>query len=156
MSSSARRVMRGDLDLEDPVAVEAAVLERVGRVAGLLEVAVVELVGVDDDDAAGLEVAEVGLERRRVHRHQHVGRVAGGVDVVVGDADLEAGDAGQGAGGGADLGREVGERREVVADQRRGVGELGPGQLHAVAGVAGEADDDVGERALGEVGLLSH
>ena len=41
-----------------------------------------------------------------------------------------------------------GKRREVVADQRRGVGELRAGELHAVAGVAGEADHDVRESAL--------
>ena len=70
---------------------------------------------------------------------------------MVGDADLEGRDAGQRAGGRADLGREVGERREVVAEQRRGVGELGAGQLHAVAGVAGEADDDVVELLVRDV-----
>ena len=43
--------------------------------------------------------------------------------------------------GRADLGREVGERREVVPEQRRLAREAAAGQLHAVAGVAGEADD---------------
>ena len=50
-------------------------------------------------------------------------------------------DAGQRARGGADLGREVGEGGEVVAEQGGGVGELAAGDLHAVAGVAAEADD---------------
>src|SRR5690606_35807947 len=44
--------------------------------------------------------------------------------------------------GGADLGREVRQRREVVADERGRGGEAVPGQLHPVAGVAREADDD--------------
>ena len=136
------------------VVLEAAVLERVDGVVGLLEVAVVELVGVDDDDAAALEVAEVGLERRRVHRDQYVGLIARSVDVVVGDAHLEGGDAGQRALGGADLGGEVGQRREVVADQGRGVGELRSGELHPVARVAGEPDHDVGKDTLVD-GLLA-
>jgi hypothetical protein len=88
----------------------------VGVVAGLLEVALGELVGVDDEHAVRLEVLEVGLERRRVHRHQHVGRVAGRVDVVVEKCTWKALTPGEGAGGRADLGGEVRQRREVVAD----------------------------------------
>ena len=61
---------------------------------------------------------------------------------MVGEVQLEAGDAGQRAGGRADLGREVGERREVVARQRRLGGEAAPRQLHPVARVPGEPDHD--------------
>src|SRR5690606_32633811 len=82
-------------------------------------------------------------------RHQDIRRVARGVDVVVGDAHLERRDAGQRAGGGADLGREVGEGGEVVAEQRGGGGELSSGDLHPVAGVAGKADYYVVERLGG-------
>ena len=84
---------------------------------------------------------EVGLEGGRVHGHEHVGRVAGRQDVVVGEVDLEGRDAGERAGGGADLGREVREGREVVADERARSVNAVAGELHAVAGVAGEADD---------------
>ena len=70
------------------------------------------------------------------------GCAAGREDVPRREVDLEGRDAGQGAGGGADLGREVGERDEVVADQRGGRGEAVAGELHAVARIAGEADDD--------------
>ena len=73
---------------------------------------------------------------------QDVGRVARRHHVVVGEVQLEAGDAGQGALRGADLGGEVRQRRQVVAERRRLGGEPVAGQLHAVAGVAGEADDD--------------
>ena len=90
--------------------------------------------------AALRQVAQVRLQRGRVHRHEHVGRVAGREDVVVGEVELEAGDAGQRAGRRADLGREVRQRRDVVADERRLAREAAAGQLHAVAGVAGEAD----------------
>ncbi len=56
-------------------------------------------------------------------------------------AELKAADAGERAGGGANFGREVGERADVVAEDGRGVRELGARQLHAVAAVAAEADD---------------
>ena len=110
-------------------------------VADLGEVALGEVGRVGDDHAAARQIGDVGLERGRVHRDQHVRPVAGGHDVVVGEVQLEAGDAGQGAGGRADLGREVRQGRDVVAEYRRVGGEPVAGELHAVAGVAGEADD---------------
>jgi hypothetical protein len=70
------------------------------------------------------------------------------VDVGRGEPDLESGDARPRPGGRADLGREVGERREVVPEERRRLRELVPGDLHAVAGVAGEADHDALELLL--------
>jgi hypothetical protein len=39
------------------------------------------------------EIDQVHLERRRVHRHQHVGRVAGGLDRCGAEVDLEGRDA---------------------------------------------------------------
>ena len=96
-------------------ALEAAVFERIGFVAGLLEALGVELVAVDDQDAAGAQVGEVGHQRGRVHRHQRVDRVAGRVNVLARKMDLESADARLGAARGANLGREVGERGDVVA-----------------------------------------
>ena len=127
------------------VVVERAVVERADLVAGLLEVALLELVGVDDQRRALGQVAEVGLQCRRVHRHQHVRRVARRQDVVVGEVELEAGDARQRAGGGADLGGEVRQRREVVAEQGGLAGEAVARELHAVPRVAGEANRDLVE-----------
>ena len=111
-------------------------------VAGLLEVRLDERAGVDDQRAAVDEILEVGLERRRVHRDEHVGRVARRVDLRRREVELEARDAEQAAGRSADLGGEVRERRDVVAGLGGGLRELGAGELHAVARVAGEADDD--------------
>ena len=136
------RVERADRDLEDVVVGERAVRQRVGRVAGLGQVLGREGVLVDDDGAAGRHVAEVGPQGRRVHGHQDVRRVAGRVDLRGGEADLEAGDAGQRAGRGADLGREVRQGGDVVAEDGSRAGELRPGHLHAVAGIAREADGD--------------
>ena len=97
--------------------VERAVLERVRGVARLLEVALVERIGVDDQRAALRQVRDVRLQRSRIHRDEHVRRVARREDVVVGEVELEAGDAGQRAGGRADLGREVRQRRDVVPER---------------------------------------
>src|SRR5439155_21084199 len=68
--------------------------------------------------------------------------VAGGEHRKGGEVQLECANARQRPGRGADLGRKVGQRREVVAGER-GLGrELRTGDLHAVAGVTREADDD--------------
>ncbi len=127
------------------VLVERAVLERVRRVAGLLEVAVVERVAVDDQRPALRQVLDVRLQRGGVHRDEHVRLVARRDDVVVGEMHLEAGHAWERARGCADLGREVRQRREVVPEQRGLSRELRAGELHTVAGVAREADDDLGQ-----------
>jgi hypothetical protein len=80
------------------------------------QVALGELVGVRDDRRSARQVADVRLERGRVHRDQHVGRVARCHHVVVGEVQLEARDAGQRALRGTDLGREVGQGGQVVAE----------------------------------------
>ena len=128
---------------------ERVVVERIGLVAGLGEVARAELALVGDDQAAGLQVGDIGLQRRRVHRHQHVGRVAGGLDRRRAEIDLEGGDAEGRALRRADLGREIREGGEIVAGERGRQGELAAGQLHAVAGIAGEADHHRLERRVG-------
>jgi hypothetical protein len=90
--------------------------------------------------APALELRKVGLQRGRVHRDQHVRRVARSQDVARSKVDLECRHAGERARGRADLGGEVGQRRQVVAEHRGCIGEAAPGQLHAVAGVSREAD----------------
>ena len=124
------------------VRVERAVLERIRRVARFLQIALGERVGIDDEDPARGQVFEVRLERRRIHRHEHVRCVARREDVVVGEVELEAGDARQRARGRTDLGREIREGGEVVAEERRLRGHPPARELHPVTGVAGEPDDD--------------
>ena len=126
---------------------ERAVVERVDVVADLVEVALVERVGVHEHRGARRHLGEVRLQRGRVHRDEHVRRVAGRDDVVVGDVHLERRHPGDGPRRGADLRRVVGQGGEVVAEDGAGVGEPIAGDLHPVAGVAGEPDDDVA-RAL--------
>jgi hypothetical protein len=101
-----------------------------------------EAVLVDDHRAALLDGSELGDQRGRVHRDQHVGVVARREDVARGEVDLEGGHAVRRSGGRADLGGEVRQRREIVADHRGGVGETAPRELHAVTGVARKPHDD--------------
>ena len=82
------------------------------------------------------------LSAAGIHRDEHARLVARREDVVVGEVHLEPGDARQRAGRRADLGREVGERREVVPEDRGLAREAVARELHPVAGVAGEADHD--------------
>ena len=141
-----------DVEVDELPLGEAAVLERVLLVARLGEVARRELALVGDDQAAFAKRLGVHLQRRRVHRDQHVGLVAGGVDRAGAEIDLEGGDAERRALRRADFRREIGEGREVVAGERGRQRELAAGQLHAVAAVAGEADDDgFGRRMRGRL-----
>jgi hypothetical protein len=86
--------------------------------------------------------SRVHLERGWVHRHEDVRLVTRREDVVVCEVDLEARDARQRAGRRTNLGREVGERHEVVAEDGSLAREAVAGELHAVAGIASEADHD--------------
>ncbi len=121
---------------------QATVLKRTLLVTGLGEVARGELALVGDDQPAFAQGLGIHLERRGVHRDQHIGLVPGGLDRGRSEIDLEGGDAKGRALRRANLRREVGEGREVVAGKRGRQRELAAGQLHAVAAVAGKADDD--------------
>jgi hypothetical protein len=134
-----QRAHRHPLDRE---AVQRPVLQRVVRVPRLLDGAHAERVLIDEDRGAAAHHAEVRLQRRRVHRDQDIRRVARREDVSRREVDLEGGDTGDGAGGRPDLGREVRQRREIVAEDGGGVGEARAGQLHAVSGVSRHAHDD--------------
>ena len=133
----------GHRDLVDGVRAERAVRQGVLGIARLGQVPILEGVAVDQDDRPLVHQVDVGLQGGRVHGHQDIGRIARGQDVVVGDVDLEGGDAVQRPRRGPDLRREVRERRQVVAHQRARCREAIPRQLHAVARVPGEPDDDL-------------
>ncbi len=130
----------GHFDREELVAVEAAVFQRIGLVAGLLHSLLVERIFVDDQDAAVHQVHEVGDQGRRVHRHQSVDLIARREDLGARKADLKSAHAGFRAARGANLGRKVGKGRHVVAGQGRRVGQLRAGQLHAIARVTAKPD----------------
>src|SRR5262249_15812924 len=90
------------------------------------------------------QILQVDLQRGRIHRHQHRGLVARSENPLTGKIQLKATDAGQGPRRGANLRWKIGQGRDVVARHRGLGGELHAGQLHAVAGVAGETDYKLG------------
>ena len=131
-----------DVEVHYLPARQAAVLQRALRVARLGQVARAELAVVGDDEAAVAQRFGIHFQRRRVHRDQHIGLVAGGIDRGRAEIDLERRDAERRPLGGADLGGKIGEGREIVAGERGRQSELPARQLHAVAAVAGKANND--------------
>src|SRR3546814_6299769 len=92
---SLHRVQRklADVERDELPFGEAAVLKRVFRIARLGEVARRKLARIGDDEAARLQRADIGLERGRVHRDQHVRLVARRLDVAGPEIDLKGGNA---------------------------------------------------------------
>jgi hypothetical protein len=103
------------------------------------------VVGVVEEDAAGAERTDVGVVAVLVKGDEHVGAVAGRENVAGAHADLEDRRSARDRGRNRHVGHDVliaatGEAGEEAADG-----------LDAVLRVAGEADDDVVNRA-GSVG----
>ena len=130
-----------DVDGDGAVLVQAAVFQRIRLVAGLVQVALGKGAAVHDDHAARPQVRDLDHQRRRVHGDQQVHRVAGGLDHPGAEIDLKSGDTEGRPYRRPDFRRKVGVGGQVVAGQRRGLGELAAGELHAVAGISGKADD---------------
>ncbi len=129
-------------DFDNSVAEQRIVGQRVGRVPGLRQIALLERVAVDDEETVWLEPAEIGLQRRRVHRDQHARLVARGRDVVIADLHLEARHTVDRACRGTDLGRVLRQRRQVVSERRTDRCEPITSELHAITGITGEPHDD--------------
>ena len=112
---------------------QAAILQRVDGIFRLFEVPLRKLAAVGDDQPAGLKRPDIDLQRRRIHRHQHVGGIARGADLARSEIDLKRRDAKQRPLRRADFGGKIGKGRQVIARQRGGQGKLPAGQLHPVA-----------------------
>ena len=130
----------------DAVRLERVVAERVRLVAGLVEVAGVERVDVDSNVDPGVMSRRLAFNAAGFIATEHVRRVAGGRDLVVRDVHLERRHSGDRARGGTDLGREVRQRREVVAEGGGELGEAIADELHAVARVARKPDHHAAKR----------
>ena len=120
-SSTARTVIEviGAVDL---VAVERPVGERIGGVPGLLQVPLRERVLVHDDRAALLDRAELGLQAAGFIATRTFGW-SPGVRMSVEANWIWNAETPWTVLLGPDLGREVRHRREIVAQDRRGIGE---------------------------------
>ena len=127
-------------DPHHPVLGQATVIERVHLVFGFVQVVRFKCIAINNENAAILEVFQVCLECCGVHDHKCIKYVAGGMDFMTAEVNLEAGNPGQCACGCADFGGEVRKGGDVVPEDGRRVGELCARQLHAVAGVACKTD----------------
>ena len=87
------------------VVLKRAVVQRVGRVAGLLEVVGAKASSLTMTMPPPLDALDVRPQGGRIHRHQRVDLVAGREDVGAGEVDLETRHAGERAGGGISAGK---------------------------------------------------
>ena len=131
---------------------EHLVLQRVPFESGLAEIGRIERVGIDNERATIAQLASMDRQRGRVHGNQNVRLVTRGEDLGAGEMQLKTADPGKGPRWCPNLGREVRQGGDVVTGKGRLVGELGAGQLHAVARIARKADYDafdIFDRLLG-------
>ena len=112
---------------------ERPVFQRVLSIARLAQVAFIEGAKIGYNQAARAHNRQVHLERRRVHRDQHVGFVARGPHGRGAEIDLEGRDAERRALGSADFRGIIRESGERISGKTGGKRELVAGQLHTVA-----------------------
>ena len=133
---------RADVECQHLPFGEAAILNRVGRIFGFIKITLRKLAGIGNNQTALTQRADVGFERRRVHRHQHIRLIACGINRRRTEVDLERRHTEQGAKWRTDFCREIGERRKVVARKCRRQSKLTTGQLHPVATIACKTDNN--------------
>ena len=100
-------------------------------------------VAVDNHGSIGFQPLCVSLQSCGIHRNEHVAIVTRVGYVTATEMKLEARNTCYGALRCADFGGVVGECRNSVTHQCRGVGEECSGELHTVARVARETDYNV-------------
>ena len=132
--------LAADVERHDLPAREAAVVERVGRIAGLGEVARRELAAVDDDEAAARRSPTFAFNAAGFIATRTSGS-SPAVSMPFAPKLIWNALTPNVVPCGARISAEVGEGGEILAGERGRQGELAAGQLHPVAAVAGEADD---------------
>ncbi len=116
----------------------------VGCIERFLEIGLLERVDINDDHAAFLYVVDVLFECRGIHCHENITFVTRSVDIRS-YAHLKARHTAKRTLRSADLGRIVRERGDLVAQACGDICKDIAHELHAVAGVAGEADHNLFE-----------
>ncbi len=139
LQGDAREALQ--LDGEEPELVQRMVFEGIGSHLRLAQVGFLKAVGIDDEDAVGLQVRDIDLQSRGIHGNQDIYGVPRRVHVAGGKMELVTAYARQSSGRGANLCGEIRKGSDIITIQRHGIGELAAGNLHAVAGVPGEADN---------------
>src|SRR6185437_7916928 len=103
---------------EYPITVKRMVFQRIRGEMRFSKIVWGKTVVIYDQDTILPEVANIHLQRRGIHRDQHVDRIARRVHISGRELNLEPADAGKGARRSADFGRIVGERCQIVAKKR--------------------------------------
>jgi hypothetical protein len=124
-------------------AAQSGVGERVFLVTRLGQIALRKGIPVNDQHPAGQQAWQVGLECCRVHGHQHIGGVTGGMNFPTGEMQLKTGDTRNGTGGRTNFGGIIRQRTDIIAEDGRCRRQLAASQLHAVTGIAAEQDGDL-------------
>ena len=115
----------------------------VGLEARLFQSAAVEGIGVDDYHCGALAPFGIGLERGRIHCHEHVTEVSRSGHVLASYVDLEARNTRNGAVRRPDLSRIVRKCGEVIAIDSRHISKKRPRELHSISRVPGKADHHI-------------
>ena len=132
-----------DVDFDQGVLfLQCFVIEWVFFVTGFGQISLFEGLCVDDQEAAFDQFRKIGLEGGRVHCHQRIWGVPGGMYPAAAELDLEAGHTGQSSRWGTDFSREIRQGGQVVPCKGAAVGKLLPDNLHPVPGIPGKSDDD--------------
>ena len=113
----------------------------IGRVKRLVESGLGEGVDVDNSGTALAQELGVDLEGSGVHCHQHITLVTWRVHTVT-NVNLETRHTAQRTLRGTHLGGIIGESRDAVTKARTHIRENVASQLHTIAAVTREADDD--------------
>ena len=133
-----------DVGRHDIIVRQSKLLDRIERCeARLADVILGKRVAVEDDRRTRFEPLAIGLQRRGVHRNQHVAVIARVVDAIRTEMHLKARYARYRTLRSANLGRIVGERRNAVAQQSRCVRKECTRKLHAVARIARKTNHDI-------------
>ena len=87
------------------------ILQRVRCLVGLAKIVIGKTIVIYDQDPVLLEVLNVHLERRRIHGHEYIHRVARRIDIARRELHLESAHTGERPRGRADFRRIVREGR---------------------------------------------
>ena len=112
---------------------------RVLAEAGLCKTFLIECIPVDEDHRRALQPPGIGLECRRIHRHQKVTEIPGSCDMSASDMHLKSGNTRKSPVRSPYFSRKIGESGKFVAVDCRHVSKKRSGELHSVTRISGKS-----------------
>ncbi len=131
-----------DLDAMEAIRRHHVGIERIFLVPGLGQVAFGKGVIIDDQDAAILQIREVRLQRRGIHRDESAYPITRSPQLLRTKVELKPAHPGERTQRSADFRRKIGKRTDIVAEDRRCIRQLRTGKLHPIARVAAKTNGD--------------